>query len=115
MRRSVSGGRFVDGVAGWAGTGRSVIWGGVGYQGDDLVGGEAVAAVEVAELYEEGHADDGAAGVLDEFAHGAGGAAGGEEVVADEDPGALPYRVGVGFEGVGPVLEVVGGRDGRAG
>src|SRR4028119_1300170 len=78
-------------------------------------GRTGAAAARRAELYEGGPAEDGAAGVLDEFAHGAGGAAGGEEVVADEDPGALPYRAGVGFAGVGAAREVVGGRDGRAG
>src|SRR4028118_2101939 len=115
MRRSASGGRFGAGAEGTVGTGRSVIGGGVGYDGDDLVGGEPGAASEVGELYEEGNADDGSAGVLHEFAHRAGGAAGGEKVVADEDPGPGPWGVGVGLQGVGTVLEVVGGGDGLPG
>src|SRR4028118_1678260 len=115
MRRSASGGRFGAGAEGTVGTGRSVIGGGVGYEGDDLVGGEPGAASEVGELYEEGNADDGSAGVLHEFAHRAGGAAGGEKVVADEDPGPGPWGVGVGLQGVGAVLEVVGGGDGLPG
>ena len=71
--------------------------------------------MEVGELYEEGDAGDGAAPALDELAHGVGCAAGGEEVVGDEDAGAWRYGVGVGFEGVGAVLELVGGGDGLAG
>src|SRR5215212_11057992 len=58
---------------------------------------------------EEGDARDDAAGVLDELAHGAGGAAGGEEVVHDEDAVAAGDGVDVDFEGVGAVFELVGG------
>src|SRR4028118_1927399 len=75
MRRSASGGRFGAGAEGTVGTGRSVIGGGVGYEGDDLVGGEPGAASEVGELYEEGNADDGSAGGPHELAHPAGGCA----------------------------------------
>src|ERR671916_198034 len=84
----------------------------VGDQGHDLVGLELVAAGEVGQFYQEGDARDGAAGVLDELAHGAGGAAGGEEVVGHEDAGALRDGVGVGFQGVRAVLQLVGGGDG---
>src|SRR5215217_3254361 len=87
----------------------------VGDERDDVVRGEQVAAVQVAELYEECYAGDGAAGVLDELAHGAGGTTGGEEVVGDEDAGARSYGVGVGLEGIGAVFEVVSGGDRLAG
>src|SRR5215211_3155414 len=97
------------------GSGRLLAWVIVGDEGDDVVGGEARAAVEVGELYEEGDAGDDSVCVLDELAHGAGGAACGEEVVGDEDAGAWRYGVGVGFQGIGTVLEFVGGGDGFAG
>src|SRR5918998_2840650 len=86
----------------------------VGDQGHDLVGLELVAAGEVGQFDQEGHAGYGAAGVLHELAHGAGGAAGGEEVVGDEDAGARRDGVGVGFQGVRAVLQLVGGGDGVA-
>src|SRR3712207_2997437 len=69
-------------------------------------------AAEVGELYEEGDASYGASSVLDELAHGAGGAPGGEQVVGDQDASAGVYGVCVGLEGVCAVLEVVGGGDG---
>src|SRR5687768_6139664 len=103
--------------AGWVsrmGSGRLLVWVIVGYEGDDVVGGEAFATVKVGELYEEGYARYDAAGVLDELAHGAGGAAGGEEVIGDEHLGAGQYGVVVGLEGIGAVLELVGGGDGLA-
>jgi hypothetical protein len=61
---------------------------------------EEFSAVEEAQFDEECDARDGAAGVLDELAHGAGGAAGGEEVVYDEDAVTAGDGVGVDFEGV---------------
>src|SRR3990170_2581858 len=61
----------------------------------DFVGGEELAAFEEAELYEEGDAGHDAAGVLDELAHSARRAAGGEEIVDDEDASAMGYGVGV--------------------
>src|ERR671916_1497530 len=94
-----------------AGAGRSVTRGGVVHQGDHLVGRGAGASVEVAELYKEGDAYHGPAGVLDEVAHRAGRAAGRQQVVRHEYAGALAYGVVVGFQGVGAVLKVVGGGD----
>src|SRR5918998_5739987 len=103
------------GVVSWSGWGRLVLWVIVGDQGDDGVGLELFAAAQVGEFYEEGHARDRTAGVFDELAHGAGRAPGCEEVVRDEDAGALGDRVGVGFQGVGTVFEVVGGGDDLSG
>src|SRR3712207_1163145 len=100
---------------GSAGSGRLLVWVIVGDERDDVVGGEEVAAAEVGEFYEEGDAGYGASRVLDELAHGAGGAPGGEQVVCDEDAGAGVYGVSVGLEGVRAVLEVVGGGDGLSG
>src|SRR5215211_3722986 len=114
MRRSV----LARCGAGWVsprGSGRLLVWVIVGNERDDVVRGEAGAAVQVGKLYEEGDAGDGAAGVLDELAHGESGAPGGEQIVGDEDADAFGDRVGVGFEGVGPVLELVGGGDSLAG
>ena len=87
----------------------------VGDERDDGVRVETGATVEVGELYEEGDASYDTACVLDELAHGASGAARGEEVVGDEDAGSWRYSVGVGFQGVGAVLELVGGGDSFAG
>src|SRR3712207_539801 len=95
-------------------SGRLLLWVIVGNKGDYFVGGEAGAAAEVGELYKEGYAGYDAAGVLDELAHSAGGAPGGEQVVGDEDTGAGGDGVGVRFQGVGSVLELVGGGDGLA-
>src|SRR5215204_4285533 len=112
MRRSAWGAMgWEEGVVSPSGSGRLVFRVIVGYEGDDVVGAELVAAVQVAELYEEGNAGNCAAGVLDELAHSASRAACGEQVVCDEDAGALGDRVGVGLQGVGAVLEFVGGRD----
>src|SRR5215210_1062728 len=104
MRRSGSGVWGVRRVS-RRGSGRLLLgWVIVGYQGADVVGGEAGAAFEVGELYEEGDAGDGGAGVLDELAHGEGGAPCGEQIVGNEDEGVRWYGVGVGLEGVGTVL-----------
>src|SRR3712207_611596 len=97
---------------GSVGSGRLLVWVIVGDERDDVVGGEEVAAAEVGELYEEGDAGYGASGVLDELAHGTGGAPGCEQVVGDQDAGTYWYGVCVGLEGVFAVLEVVGGGDG---
>src|SRR5918998_2585837 len=111
MRRSGSG-VCGAGSAPCRGSGRLLLgWVIVGNEGDYLVGGEAVAAVEGGEFYEEGDAGHGGAGVLDELAHSTGGAARGEQVVGDEDLGAGRYGVGVGFERGGAVLELVGRGD----
>src|SRR5215217_2224553 len=99
MRRSASA-RWAVGCVSVRGSGRLFVWVIVSDEGDDVVGFEAGAAVQVGELYEEGDAGHGAAGVLDELAHSAGGTPGGEEVVGDEDAGARLNSVGVGFEGV---------------
>src|SRR3712207_1608997 len=115
MRRSGSGVCVASSVL-CAGSGRLLVgWVIVGYEGDHLVGGEAVSAAQVGELYEEGDAGHGGAGVLDELAHSTGGAARGEQVVGDEDLGAGRYGVGVGLERVGAVLELVGRGDRLAG
>ena len=87
----------------------------VGEEGGYGVGGEEVTAAQGAKFYEEGEAGHDAAGVLDEVAHGAGGAAGGEEVVDDEDAGAGRYGVGVDLQGVRTVLQIVGGGGGLPG
>jgi len=87
----------------------------VGDEGDYFVGFEEFAAFEEAKLYEEGDAGYDAAGVLDELAHGAGGATGGEEVVDDEHAGAFRYAIGVDLQRVLAVLELVSGGDGLSG
>src|SRR5215211_9459713 len=98
-----------DRVVSSSGWGRLVLGVTVGDEGDDGVGLEFFAAAQVAELYEEGHACDRAAGVFDELAHGAGRASSCEEVICDQDTGALGDRVYMGFEGVGTVFQVIGG------
>src|SRR5215210_1581146 len=113
MRRSASGGGA--GAVSSRDAGRSVFRVMVGDEGDDLVGAQFLAAADVGELYEESYAGDRASGVLDELAHGAGRAPCGEQVVRDEDAGACRDRVGVGFEGVGTVFEVVGCGDDLSG
>src|SRR5215218_4848654 len=114
MRRSASA-RCGAGCVSLRGSGRLLVWVIVGDEGDDVVGLEAGAAVQVGEFYKEGDAGDGAAGVLDELAHRTGGSPRGEQIVDDEDAGTGRDGVVVGFEGVGPVLELVGGGDGLAG
>src|SRR5215204_1024275 len=112
MRRSACGGTcWGEGVEFASGSGRLVFGVIVDYEGDDFVWAELVAASQVAELYKEGHAGHCAAGVFDELAHSAGRAAGGEQVVCDEDAGTPWYRVGMGFQGVSAVLQIIGGRD----
>src|SRR5829696_3460137 len=112
MRRWVSGMRACGvGVVSGSGWVRSVLWVIVGDEGDDGVGFEFFAAVQVGEFYDEGYACYRAAGVFDELAHGAGGASRGEQVVCYEDAGTLGDRVCVGFQGIGAVFEVVGGGD----
>ena len=91
------------------------MWVIVGDEGDDGVGLELFAAAQVGELYEESHAGDRTAGVFDELAHGAGRASRCEEVIGHEDAGTFGDGVGVGFQGVGTVFEVVGGGDDLSG
>src|ERR671911_3197152 len=110
MRRSGSGVWGVRSLRG-ALSGRLLLRVIVGYEGDYLVGDEAGAAVQGGELYEERDACDGSAGVLDEVAHGAGGAARCEEVVGDEDAGARGDGVRVSLKRVGAVLQLVCGGD----
>src|SRR5215210_8139462 len=116
MRRAASGsGVWGAGTVSSRGVGRLVFGVMVGDEGDDLVRAQFLAAAQVGELYEEGHAGDRSSGVLDELAHGAGRTACGEQVDCDQDAGAFGDGVGVGFEGVGTVLEVVGCGDDLAG
>jgi hypothetical protein len=76
----------------------------VGEDGGDRIGSEAVAAAQMAELHEESDTGDDTAGVLDEPAHGAGGATGGEEIVDDEHAGTGRYGIGVDLQNFGAVL-----------
>src|SRR5215212_293903 len=100
MRRSASARWGAGGVVSPRGSGRLLVWVIVSDEGDDGVGFEAGAAVQVGELYEESNAGHGAAGVLDELAHSAGGSPGGQQVVDDEDAGIGRNGVVVGFQGV---------------
>ncbi len=68
-----------------------------------------------AEFDEEGGANHLAAEPLDEIDRSDGGAAGGQQVVDDENTHAGANRVGVDFEGRGPILEVVVGANGLVG
>src|SRR5215218_10999369 len=98
MRRAAwGGGVWGTGAVSSRGAGRLVFGVMVGDEGDDLVGAQFFAAVEVGELYEEGYAGDRAPGVLDQLAHSAGRSPCGEQVVRDEDAGAFGDRVEVGF------------------
>src|SRR5215210_984691 len=117
MRRSTSGrsagltgrlGRESRGSGRASLTGRSVV---VDDEGGDRIGDQELAAPQEAQLYEEGDAGHDTAGVLDEPAHRASGAAGCEKVVDHEDAGAFGYGVGVDLERVLTILEVVGGGD----
>src|SRR5947209_5658148 len=75
-------------------------------EGGDLVVAEARAAVEEAELDDEGEAGHGALLAFDQPGAGAGGAAGGEQVV-DDDAATAGHGVLVDLEGVGAVFEGV--------
>ncbi len=77
-------------------------------QGEDVEAGEFFAAVEEGEFDGEGEAFDFAAEFLDELGCGRGGAAGGEQVVADDDAVAGGDGVFVDFDRVGAVFEGVG-------
>lgn len=68
---------------------------------------DLVAAFELGELDQDGDADDFGAGLLDEFAAGLERAAGGEQVVDDDDLAALADGIGVDLEAVGAVFEGV--------
>src|SRR5579859_1778255 len=78
-------------------------------------GAEFVAAVEAGEFDEYGDAGDCAAELGDQVAAGFHGSAGGQEVVYDQYALAFDDGVGVHFEGVFAVLEVVGHGDAAVG
>ena len=75
--------------------------------GVDGIGGDFIAAFEAGEFDEDGDADEFAAEVFDEFDAGFHGSAGGEDVVDEEDALAFDDGVGMDFEGVGAIFEVV--------
>jgi hypothetical protein len=77
-------------------------------QAEDVVLLEAVAAFEEVELDGEGEAGDLAAELLDELDGGFHGAAGGEQVVDEDDALAGLDGVEVNLERVGAVFEIVG-------
>jgi hypothetical protein len=83
-------------------------------QAEDVLFGEAFAAAEEVEFDSEGQAGDYAAELLDQLEGCFHGAAGGEQVVDEQDALAGLDGVEVDFEGVGAVFEVVGDAgDGR--
>jgi hypothetical protein len=77
-------------------------------EAEDVVFLEAISAFEEVEFYGEGEAGDFTAELLDELYGGLHGAAGGEEVVDEDDALAGLDGVHVDLQGVGAVLEVVG-------
>jgi hypothetical protein len=77
-------------------------------QAEDVVVFEAVAAFEEVEFDGEGEAGDLAAQLLDELYRCFHGAAGGEEIVDEDDALAGLDGIHMDLEGVGTVLEVVG-------
>src|SRR5918997_1755464 len=105
MRRGASGGGdWGAGAVSSSGAGRLVFRVMVGDEGDDLVGAQFLAAAEVGELYEEGHAGDRAPGVLDHLAHGAG-------VYGRVQGAAVLYKGGYVLEGDARPREVGDGAD----
>ena len=70
--------------------------------------GELGAAVEEIEFDSEGGAGDFAAKLANQFDCGRGSAAGGKQVVAKKDVLSRFYRVGVDFERIARVFELVG-------
>jgi len=76
-------------------------------QAEDVVLLEAVAAFEEVEFDGEGEAGDFSAELLDELDGGLHGAAGGEQVVDEDDALAALDGVEVNFEDVGAVFEIV--------
>src|SRR3954453_1238486 len=83
----------------------------VGDQAEDLERLEPGAALEEGQLDDEGAGDDLGAGPLDQVAAGTHGAAGGQDVVDQEDTAAGAERVGVDLEAVVAVFELVVERD----
>ena len=81
----------------------------------DLVGGEALAALEVGQLDDDGDADDFGADLLHELTGGLHGAAGGEQVIDEQDLDAARNSVRVHLDAVGAVLQGVRGAFRRAG
>lgn len=73
----------------------------------DLIGGQALAPVQEAQLDQEAAAHDLAAEPLDQLAQRACGAAGGEQIVVYQHPRPAAHRVGVQLEPVGAVLQQV--------
>jgi hypothetical protein len=69
--------------------------------------GEFMAAFQKLQFDHEGQSADGSAEFLDQFNHGFGRAAGGEQVVGDDYVMALADRVPVNFERVLAVFQVV--------
>ena len=84
-------------------------------QAEDVVLGEAFAAAEEVEFDGEGEAGDFAAELFDELDGGFHGAAGGEQVVDEQDALAGLDGVEVDFERVGAVFEIVGDAGYRCG
>src|SRR5579875_3701375 len=77
------------------------------HQAEDVVVRKLGAAFEEVELDGNGEAGDFAAQLLDELHSGLHRAAGGEEVVDDDDALAAFYGIGVNFQRVRAVFEVV--------
>src|ERR1700683_2574110 len=78
-----------------------------GEEGADGEVGELGAAVEEGELKEDGDACYPGAGALHQVGGGAGGAAGGQDVVDDQDALAGGEGVGQYLDGGGAVFELV--------
>src|SRR5205085_873281 len=76
---------------------------------------EPLAAAEERQLDDEADSADGATEALDETADRLYGAAGREDVVVDEDLGALRNEIRVEFQRIRPVLELVRGAHGLRG
>src|SRR5215217_3469207 len=76
-------------------------------EAEELMALDQLPALEELQLDQGGDADDLAAEALDEAGRGPGGAAGGEDVVDDQDPLAGGDGVGVQLQGGGAVLELV--------
>ena len=69
--------------------------------------GDAPGAAEVGQVDDEGRGDDLAAGAADQLDRGVRRATGRDQVVDEEDTGALMDRVGVDLDGVDAVFEAV--------
>src|SRR5579883_810215 len=73
----------------------------------DAHGLEALAPAEIGQVDDEGGPDDPAAGLADELDRRRRGAAGGDEVVDEQDMLVLEDAVGVDLDAVGAVFERV--------